>query len=96
MLQFDFECVLIEWRGPAPYVFAPLPKHQAAELREVSGELSYGWGCIAAIVRLGDTTYGTSIFPRDGGYLVPVKVAVQRAESIGVGDRATLRVQVGR
>jgi hypothetical protein len=34
-------------------------------------------------VTIGDTEFTTALFPKDGRYLVPVKVAVQRAEAIG-------------
>jgi hypothetical protein len=37
-------------------------------------------------VRVGTTTFTTSLFPKDGGYIVPIKVAVRRAEGIGLGD----------
>ena len=34
---------------------------------------------------IGGTRFTTALFPRQGRYLVPVKVAVQRAEAIGEG-----------
>ncbi|GAA1726784.1 DUF1905 domain-containing protein [Brachybacterium phenoliresistens] len=34
--------------------------------------------------------YTTSLFPREGTYFVPVKVAVQRAAGVGVGDRVRI------
>ncbi|MDN5601606.1 MAG: DUF1905 domain-containing protein [Brachybacterium sp.] len=55
---------------------------------------TYGWGCIPAAVRIGGTDFTTSLFPREGGYLVPVKVAVQRAERIGVGDRVEVTLHI--
>jgi hypothetical protein len=36
-------------------------------------------------VTIGGTDFTTSLFPKDGRYLVPVKAAVQRAEAIGEG-----------
>lgn len=33
--------------------------------------------------------------PRDGGYLVPVKTAVQRAEGVVVGDVVQVSLSVG-
>ena len=36
-------------------------------------------------VTIGGSEFTTALFPRDGRYLVPVKVAVQRAEAIGEG-----------
>jgi hypothetical protein len=38
---------------------------------------------VSVHVTIGGTRFTTALFPRDGRYLVPVKVAVQRAEAIG-------------
>jgi hypothetical protein len=35
---------------------------------------------------IGATGFATSLFPRDGRYLLPVKRVVQTAEAIGLGD----------
>ena len=92
-LEFDGE--IIEWRGPAPYLFAALPPEQADDLAQIARDVTYGWGCIPANGRIGDTEFSTSIFPRHGGYLVPVKIAVQRAEGVGLGDVIHLQLTVG-
>lgn len=89
-----FETTLVAWRGPAPHVFAPLPQDLAEELAGDVVVLSYGWGCIRAEATIGDTTFSTSLMPRNGGYLLPIKVAVQRGEQIGVGDRVSVRLRV--
>lgn len=94
-MEFDFEAEIIEWRGPAPYLFVTMPPEQADELALAARDLSYGWGCIPAAGRVGDTDFTTSLFPRDGGYLVPVKTAVQRAEGIGLGDVIHIALRVG-
>lgn len=94
-MTFEFEAEAIHWRGPAPFVFAPLPPDLADELRFVAKDLSYGWGCIPARVQIGATRFRTSLFPRQGGYLVPIKVLVQRAEGIAVGDRVRVRLELG-
>ena len=88
-----FSGEVIEWRGPAPYLFLRLPEAESTELRE-RPELSYGWGCIAVRATIGDTTFETSLMPRDGRYLLPVKVVVQRAEEVALGDRITATVTV--
>lgn len=90
---FRFEGEVIEWRGPAPFLFVRMPEDMAAELREMSSQLSYGWGCIPAQVVLGKTAYRTSLFPKDGSFLVPVKVAIQRSESVGLGDHVSLTLE---
>ena len=41
-----------------------------------------------------DKTYQASIMPKDGGYVVPVKDAVRRAEAVEIGDVVTVRLRV--
>jgi len=48
--------------------------------------VTYGWGVIPATVSIGATTVTTSLFPKDGGYLVPVKNSVRLPEKLSVGD----------
>ncbi|RYG45978.1 DUF1905 domain-containing protein [bacterium] len=93
-MVLEFEGEAIEWRGPAPYLFVPVPPDLSAEIKALSAHLTYGWGVIPTAARIGETDYQTSLFPRDGVYLVPVKVAVQRAEGVRVGDRVTLRLDL--
>lgn len=95
-MELAFTGEVIHWRGPAPFLFVAVPDAEAAALRAASPLVSYGWGCIPVAVRLGRTTFTTSLFPKDGGYLVPIKVAVQRAEAVELGDvvRLTLLVEV--
>lgn len=95
-MELAFRGEVIHWRGPAPFHFVAVPDAEAAALRAASPLVSYGWGCIPVTVRLGRTTFTTSLFPKDGGYLVPIKVAVQRAETVELGDvvRLTLLVEV--
>jgi hypothetical protein len=44
--------------------------------------------------RIGDSTWSTSLFPKDGRYVVPVKAAVRRAEKLEEGDVPTVRLGV--
>jgi hypothetical protein len=47
---------------------------------------------IPVTVRLGGSTWTTSLWPKDGGYIVPLKLAVRRAEEVDVGDMVQLRL----
>lgn len=94
-MELRFAGEVVWWRGPAPYHFVALPEPEAARLRVVASRVTYGWGCIPATVTLGATTFTTSIFPREGGFMVPVKVAARRAESVELGDDVALVVVVG-
>jgi hypothetical protein len=82
------------WRGPAPFHFVTVPDEQCADLSAVAAEVSYGWGMIPVRVRAGGTEWATSLWPRNGGYVVPIKDAVRRAEGLDVGDAVTLRLDV--
>lgn len=95
-MELECTAVAIEWRGPAPFVFLPVPDDEAELIHESASELTYGWGVIPVEATIGRTTFTTSLFPRDGGYLLPVKVAVQRAERVGVGDEMHVRMRLGR
>ncbi len=96
MDEIAFDAQVIEWRGPPPYLFAVVPDDHIADIRYAALTESYGWGVVPAIVRVGSTDFTTSLFPREGGYLVPIKVAVQRAEGVGRGDRIKVHMRVGR
>lgn len=92
--SFDFDTTVIEWRGPPPYLFAAVPEADIGEVRYAARQASYGWGVVPVTARIGGTVFTTSLFPRDGGYLLPIKVAVQRAESIGIGDRVQVMMRI--
>ncbi|RZU60970.1 DUF1905 domain-containing protein [Zhihengliuella halotolerans] len=92
-MAWTFTTELIEWRGPAPFVFAPMPAVMSAELKEAARGLMY-WGQIPVAATIGTTDFDTAIWPKDGRFLVPVKVAVQRAERVDVGDVVTLSLDV--
>lgn len=96
MDEIVFEAEIIEWRGPAPFLFAVVPDAHIGAIRYAAMTASYGWGVVPVVATVGDTLFATSLFPRDGGYLLPVKVAIQRAEAVGLGDRIAVRMRVGR
>ena len=91
-----FGGAIFEWRGPAPFLFVAVPDEHIGAIRYAGLSQSYGWGVVPVVVRIGDTRFTTSLFPRDGGYLLPVKVAVQKAEHVGCGDRIEVVLKVGR
>lgn len=96
-VEFEFECTgtLIEWRGPAPHVFLPLPVEVAETIAGSASILTYGWGCIPATARAGDVTWTTSLFPRNGGYLLPIKIAARQPLGWEVGSQVTVTLRVG-
>jgi hypothetical protein len=87
---------VIVWRGPAPFYFVPVPDEESLDIRELANELTYGWGVIPVTVRLGRTEWTTSLFPKDGRYLVPLKAKVRTAEGVEEGDTVTVELTLGR
>jgi hypothetical protein len=49
---------------------------------------------IPVTVTIGATRFTTSLWPKDGSYIVPVKSAVRKAEHLELGDTVTLRMVV--
>lgn len=45
-------------------------------------------------VRIGKTTWNTSLIPKDGLYLVPIRLNVRKAEKLEEGDSVTVRVEI--
>jgi len=93
-LEFEFTGELFAWRGPAPYYFISVPDEACAGIHAVAPVVTYGWGVIPVSVQIGLTTWKTSLFPKDGGYLVPIKDAVRKAEGLAEGDTATVNLAI--
>ncbi len=85
-MQLAFDAEVIQWRGPAPFYFLAVPEPLCEDVRVAARDVSYGWGVVPVSVRIGATTWSTSLFPKDGGYLVPLKDRVRSAEDISEGD----------
>jgi hypothetical protein len=93
-MEFTFSGRVIEWRGPAPYYYLPVPEAESADIREIAAMASYGWGVIPVVARIGDAKFETSLFPKDGGYLLPLKDAVRKPQQITAGDEVTVEMAV--
>lgn len=96
LASIAFTGAVVEWRGPAPFLFVSVPDEHVAELRYAARAASYGWGCVPATARIGATDFTTSLFPRADTYFVPVKVAVQRSEAVALGDVVDVAVTITR
>ena len=85
-VQFQFEAEVIHWRGPSPYFFAPIPEQHGEEIKRIAKVATYGWGVIPVEATIDGVTFGTSLFPKDGSYLLPLKDAVRRKCNLTAGD----------
>ena len=93
-MDVEFSGEVWFWRGPAPWYFVTVPEDESGQLEATSTAVSYGWGMIPVTAQLGDTSWTTALFPKDGAYVVPLKAWVRKAEQIDEGDTLTLRLTV--
>ena len=93
-MDLSFTGAVIEWRGPAPYYYLPLSDEAAEDVHDVRKVATYGWGVIPFTARIGDTEFTTSLFPKDGRFLLPVKDAVRRAEGLELDDLVTVHLMI--
>src|SRR3954467_13946717 len=109
-LDLQFSGDIWHWRGPAPFFFVTVPEEESAQLHEVAGAVSYGWGMLPVRARiggpgwraparadgpLGGSGWRTALWPKDGLYVLPLKVAVRRAEQLDEGDLVTAQLRLG-
>lgn len=94
-MHFEFTGEIFEWRGPAPHYFVTVPEEQSRDLKAIQRMVTYGWGVIPVQVRIGDTSFKTSLFPKGDRFLVPIKLIVRKAEQLEEGDTVTVRLEVG-
>lgn len=91
-MDFSFTGVMIEWRGPAPFYYVVIPSDICKEIKVAAKELSYGWGVIPVSAVIGNATFTTSLFPKNGGYLLPVKNSVRIPERLELGEEVKVKL----
>lgn len=93
-MELSFTGTVWFWKGPAPWFYVTVPEPGSAEIESVASMVTYGWGVVPVTATVGATTWATSLFPRDGRYLVPLKAAVRRAEQVELDDEVTVRLHL--
>ncbi|MGN6250788.1 MAG: DUF1905 domain-containing protein [Marmoricola sp.] len=92
---FVFEGPVIEWRGPAPFFFVAIPGEESEDVKVAAKGLEY-WGQVPVVARIGDVTFATALFPKDGRYLLPLRVAIRRQAGSDLDDVVGVEMRVGR
>ena len=93
-MEFGFEGRVWEWRGPAPYHFVSIPAEHADAVNDLAPGITYGWGMVPVEVRLGRTRWRTSLFPKDGGYVLPLRDSVRGREDVELGDLVNIQLTI--
>ena len=86
---------MIEWRGPSPFYFVPIPEGSSKKIKAMAAQLTYGWGVIPVLGKIGKTDFSTALIPKDGLYYLPIKNAVRFAENLEVGSEVSVSITLG-
>lgn len=101
MEEIDFEITAPVWiyQGKGAWHFISIDGEEAAKVRfftdpKNTGRKRRGWGSVRVTATIGDTTWQTSIFPskETGGYVLPLKKDVRKAERILSENDVTVRL----
>jgi hypothetical protein len=93
-VELTFTNVVIEWRGPPPHYYHPRTEGAAEDVHDGRRLATYGWGVIPVSAVIDEVAFETSLFPKDGGYLLPLKDAVRKPAGITVGDEVTVELTI--
>lgn len=93
-MKIEFQGTIWFWRGPAPWYFVTIPEAQCQDLSGLSRFVTYGWGMIPVKVTIGNSVWETSLFPKDGRYILPIKASVRKAEALDEGDDVAVVLEV--
>ncbi len=91
-MDIQFAGTIFNWRGPSPYFFVAVPDEESDYLKSISQAVTYGWGMVPVTAQVGETVWTTSLFPKNGRYLLPLKDKVRQAENLHEG--AAIQVQL--
>jgi hypothetical protein len=94
LADLEYEAKAIEWRGPAPYLFLPVPEESAAAIKYAAALVTYGWGMVPVNASIDGVEFTTALFPKDGTFLLPLKRDVQRKTGVGVGDIVRVQIKI--
>lgn len=96
IVAFDAELWIWDARRTDNWTFVSLPVEASEEIRDMAGGPQRGFGAVRVRVTIGCSTWRTSIFPDSarGCYVLPIKRAVRKAETLDTGDVATVTVEL--
>jgi hypothetical protein len=94
-VSIEFSGRVWEWRGPAPFYFVTVPPEQSQVIKSAEKLVTYGWGMIPVKARIGQTEWRTSLWPRNGLYVLPLKDQIRRANSLLAGQTVTVWLELG-
>jgi len=85
---YNFKAKLWLWEGKGAWHFLTLPERESAEIKEIYGVFTTGWGSVPVTVTIGKSVWKTSIFPskKEKAYLLPIKGEIRKNEKLQVSE----------
>src|SRR3546814_5146621 len=84
---------LVEWRGPSPFI--EIPADQSEDIKFAAKGLEY-WGQVPVAVNVVGREFTTALFPKDGRYLLPLKLAVRTPLCLEIGQVVDVALDIRR
>jgi hypothetical protein len=90
---------LWKWKSataPASWYFVTIDPGTAMAIRAEMFDQLGRWGSVKVSAEIGNTRWQTSLFPHkeSGGFILPMKATVRKAEGIVEGDEVTVSLHV--
>ena len=95
-MSYTFTTPVWQTKGHTPWFFISVPPAMADEIDQRTEGLQGGFGSVKVSVRIGSTTWTTSLFPSKEveTYILPVKKAVRTAEKLEDGTSAVVEISL--
>ena len=95
--EYTFRAKVWLWSAEkGSWHFVTLPKPLSKKLKARYGAVARGFRSLKVAVRVGETTWDTSLFPdnKREAYILPLKASVRKAEDINLNDTASFVIKV--
>lgn len=95
-METIFNGSLWQWQGQGAWYFITVPEGISQEIREVYGSQAAGFGSIKVLVKIGNSSWNTSIFPdkKSGCYFLPIKKSIRQAESLAENSNPRVTIKI--
>lgn len=93
---YKLKSKVIPYPGMGAWHFAYVDTKNSSIIKEKHSKKKAGFGSIRVTVKIGKTTWKTSIFPdkQSGSYLLPIKRQVRFEEGIDAGDTVSFTLTI--
>lgn len=94
--HFKIQSKVWLYPGMAGWHFVSIPPIESDQIKKAFSAMKRGWGSLPVIVKIGKTSWSTSIFPdtKAGAYLLPLKADIRKKEKIISDDIITFTIEI--